>query len=53
MDMSFGFNAGARPEDYLSADELIASFVEIVAHGGNLLLNMGPRADGSVIGSMA
>lgn len=48
MDMSFGFNAGARPEDYLSADELIASFVEIVAHGGNLLLNMGPRADGSV-----
>lgn len=48
MDMSFGFNAEARPEDYMSAEELIRSFVEIVAHGGNLLLNMGPRADGSV-----
>lgn len=48
MDQSFGFNAEARPEDYLSKDELIRSFVETVAHGGNLLLNMGPRADGSV-----
>ena len=48
MDLSFGFNAEAKAEDHLSADELIRSFVEIVAHGGNLLLNMGPRADGSV-----
>ncbi len=48
MDTSFGFNAQARPEDYLKPDELIRSFVDIVAHGGNLLLNMGPRADGSV-----
>lgn len=48
MDLSFGFNAEARPEDYLSSGELIRSFAEIVSHGGNLLLNMGPRADGSV-----
>ncbi|BCW87380.1 hypothetical protein sos41_05090 [Alphaproteobacteria bacterium SO-S41] len=48
MDLSFGFNAEAKPEDHLSAAELIRSFVEIVAHGGNLLLNIGPRADGSV-----
>lgn len=48
MDMSFGFNAQARPEDYLTADALIASFIDIVAHGGNLLLNVGPKADGSV-----
>lgn len=48
MDTSFGFNAQAKPEDYLSPDDLIRSFVDIVAHGGNLLLNMGPRADGSV-----
>ena len=48
MDMSFGFNAEARPEDYMRPDELIRSFVEIVSHGGNLLLNVGPRADGSV-----
>jgi alpha-L-fucosidase len=48
MDMSFAFNAQARPEDYLTPEALITSFVEIVAHGGNLLLNVGPRADGSV-----
>lgn len=48
MDLSFGFNAQARPEDYLSKDDIIRSFVETVAHGGNLLLNVGPRADGSV-----
>ena len=48
MDTSFGYNAQAQPEDYLAPDELIRSFVDIVAHGGNLLLNVGPRADGSV-----
>jgi alpha-L-fucosidase len=48
MDMSFGFNIEARVEDHMSPQELIRSFVEIVSHGGNLLLNVGPRADGSV-----
>ncbi len=48
MNMSFGYNAQARPEDHFSAHELITSFVDIVAHGGNLLLNVGPRADGSI-----
>lgn len=48
MDLSFGFNAEARPEDYLTSADLIRSFADIVAHGGNLLLNVGPRADGSI-----
>lgn len=48
MDLSFGFNAEARVEDYLTPADLIRSFADIVAHGGNLLLNVGPRADGSI-----
>ncbi len=48
IDKSFAFNRQARPEDHLTPDELIRSFVDIVAHGGNLLLNMGPQADGSL-----
>lgn len=48
MDLSFGFNAEARVEDYLTPADLIRSFADIVSHGGNLLLNVGPRADGSI-----
>lgn len=48
MDLSFGYNAAAKPEDHLTPDDLIRSFADIVAHGGNLLLNMGPHADGGV-----
>ena len=43
MDQSFGYNAQSRSEHFLSHDELLSSFVDIVAKGGNLLLNVGPR----------
>lgn len=38
------------PEDsnYKSLHEIIRTLVEVVAKGGNLLLNVGPRADGSL-----
>ena len=45
---SFGYNAREGPQDYLTADELIRSFVDIVSKNGNLLLNIGPMADGTV-----
>ncbi|MEV0589033.1 alpha-L-fucosidase [Nonomuraea sp. NPDC050310] len=45
---SYGYNAAELPADYLSADQLIDSFVDIVAKNGNLLLNVGPKADGSI-----
>jgi alpha-L-fucosidase len=43
MDRSFGYNAASRPEHFLDHDELLWSFVDILAKGGNLLLNVGPR----------
>ena len=43
MDHSFGYNAQSRPDDFIAHDELLWSFVDIVAKGGNLLLNVGPR----------
>jgi alpha-L-fucosidase len=45
---SFGCNAEEDETDHLTGEELIRLLVEVVADGGNLLLNVGPRADGSL-----
>jgi alpha-L-fucosidase len=45
---SFGFNREEGDDTYLSADALVRMLVDIVAHGGNLLLNVGPTADGTI-----
>lgn len=50
---SFGFNREESDSDYTPADELLEEFLEIVAHGGNLLLNVGPTASGDVPWSQA
>ncbi|HEX5096568.1 MAG TPA: alpha-L-fucosidase, partial [Acidimicrobiia bacterium] len=43
MDNSFGHNAQSQSGDFLSRDELLWGLADIVAKGGNLLLNVGPR----------
>jgi alpha-L-fucosidase len=45
---SFGYNQLEGPESYLSMEDLIHSFVDIVSKNGNLLLNFGPMADGTI-----
>jgi alpha-L-fucosidase len=45
---SFGHNAAEGPADHLDGEALIALFLRVVGAGGNLLINIGPRADGSV-----
>lgn len=43
MDQSFGYNACSRPEHFIPRDELLWMLADIVAKGGNLLINVGPR----------
>ncbi|GIU88541.1 MAG: hypothetical protein KatS3mg009_3056 [Acidimicrobiia bacterium] len=45
---SFCFNQVERDEDHLQPREIVALLVETVAKGGNLLLDVGPRADGTL-----
>jgi alpha-L-fucosidase len=43
---SWGYNAGDC--NYKSVSRLIRTLVEVVSKGGNLLLNVGPRPDGTI-----
>ncbi len=49
IDQSFGYNRASSESDRLSRRDLLWSFVDIVARGGNLLLNVGPRGEDAAI----
>lgn len=45
---SYGYNRNEQLSDYKSSRKLILTLVDIVARGGNLLLDIGPTADGRI-----
>lgn len=45
---SFGYNRTESLDDYSSAHQLITLLVSTVSRGGNLLLDIGPAADGTI-----
>jgi alpha-L-fucosidase len=45
---SFCFNQAEEDDDHLSPHEILDLLTEVVAKGGNFLLNIGPKADGTV-----
>ncbi len=45
---SFGYNQQEADADLMNADAILRQLVDCVAHGGNLLLNVGPRGDGTL-----
>lgn len=45
---SYGYNRNERIDDYKSSRELLLLLIDIVARGGNLLLDIGPTGDGRI-----
>ncbi len=48
MGHSYGYNRAEGAQDYRSARELILMLIDVVSRGGNLCLDIGPRADGTI-----
>ena len=46
INESYGYKINAQK--YKSPEEIIGKLVNVVAHGGNYLLNIGPRGDGTI-----
>ena len=45
---SWGFNRNKTGAEYLSVEYFVHELIETVAFGGNMLLNVGPAADGTI-----
>ena len=53
MAYSYGLNRAETVDDYKTSRDLIFTLIDLVSRGGNLLLDIGPAADGTIPPLMA
>ena len=45
---SWGYNRNLKPSDIMTTNYLVDYLVDVVSKNGNLLINIGPKADGTI-----
>lgn len=48
LGLSFGYNQVEDDRHLISNEDLVVLLIDTVAHNGNLLINVGPKADGTI-----